>query len=65
MHFHIIIPTYNRASLLRRAIDSVVQQKWTQYSIYVVDDGSTDNTNHVIQEEYNDIHYYYQENAWV
>jgi glycosyltransferase involved in cell wall biosynthesis len=39
-----IIPTYNRASLVCAAIDSVRQQTYENVEIIVVDDGSTDDT---------------------
>lgn len=44
----VIIPTYNRASLLRDAIDSVLHQTFTDLELVVVDDGSTDNTEEVL-----------------
>lgn len=40
----VIIPTYNRASSLKRSIDSVLNQSYRQFRIYIVDDGSTDET---------------------
>ncbi|MFH1681748.1 MAG: glycosyltransferase [Candidatus Eisenbacteria bacterium] len=40
----VIIPTYNRASLVRESIESVFAQTFKDYEIVVVDDGSTDNT---------------------
>ncbi len=40
----IIIPTYNRATLLPRAVDSVIAQTFVDWEIVVVDDGSTDAT---------------------
>ena len=39
-----IIPTYNRASLVLQAIESVHQQTYTNVEVIVVDDGSTDDT---------------------
>jgi glycosyltransferase involved in cell wall biosynthesis len=42
--FSIVIPTYNRAPLLKVALDSVFYQKFTDYEVIVVDDGSTDGT---------------------
>lgn len=44
----VIIPTYNRASVLKRAIESVLAQDFHDFEIVVVDDGSTDNTPEVL-----------------
>lgn len=38
----VIIPTYNRARLLARALDSVIAQTFDDFEVLVVDDGSTD-----------------------
>lgn len=43
-----IIPTKNRAELLRRALNSVVAQSYAPVEIVVIDDGSTDHTAEVI-----------------
>ena len=40
----VIIPTYNRADLLPRALDSVIAQTFEDWEIVLVDDGSTDGT---------------------
>jgi glycosyltransferase involved in cell wall biosynthesis len=40
----VVIPTYNRAELVCRAIDNVFQQTYSDIEIIVVDDGSTDDT---------------------
>lgn len=41
----IIIPTYNRATLLGETLDSIVAQSYTQWECIVVDDGSDDATD--------------------
>jgi glycosyltransferase involved in cell wall biosynthesis len=46
--FSIILPTYNRAHLIRRAIESVSKQTHSPYEVIIVDDGSTDKTSDVI-----------------
>jgi glycosyltransferase involved in cell wall biosynthesis len=45
----IILPTYNRATLLPRAIDSVLAQSFQDWELIIWDDGSTDNTSAVVQ----------------
>ena len=46
----VIIPVYNSASTLSRAICSVLAQTFQNYEIMLVDDGSTDNISEVIKE---------------
>jgi GT2 family glycosyltransferase/predicted SAM-dependent methyltransferase len=43
----VIIPTYNRAALLRRALTSVFAQTFRDFEVLVADDGSTDETAEV------------------
>ena len=45
----VIIPTYNRAWALKKAIDSVLEQDYKNFELIVVDDGSTDNTEAIIE----------------
>lgn len=40
----VIIPTYNRAELVRRAVESVLAQTYKNIEVIVIDDGSTDDT---------------------
>ena len=46
----VIIPTYNRAELLERSVKSVQEQTYKKWEIIVVDDGSTDNTEDIINK---------------
>jgi glycosyltransferase involved in cell wall biosynthesis len=46
----VVIPTYNRAGLLGRSIQSVLNQSYTDFEIIVVDDGSSDETPNVVAE---------------
>lgn len=44
----VIIPTYNRANLIERSIQSVLEQTYDNLEVIVVDDGSADNTMEVV-----------------
>ena len=45
----VIIPTYNRASVLQRAIRSVFVQTFRDFELIVVDDGSSDSTTDLLE----------------
>ncbi|MBG6083550.1 glycosyltransferase [Zhihengliuella flava] len=44
----IVLPTWNRARTLRSSIRSVLNQSYTQWELLVADDGSIDDTEHVV-----------------
>lgn len=51
----VVVPTYNRAHCVREAIDSVLTQDPPADEVIVVDDGSTDNTQDILQTYGNSI----------
>lgn len=57
----VIIPTYNRAHFVVKAIKSVKAQTYTAIQIIVIDDGSEDDTARCVAE-FEDVEYYRQEN---
>lgn len=61
----VIIPTFNRAWTLNRAIDSVLAQDYKHMEIIVVDDGSTDETPEVLAGYKDEIRILVQENKGV
>lgn len=50
LQFSVIIPTHNRERLLPRTLDSVLAQTFTNYEVIIVDDGSTDRTQQVVEQ---------------
>jgi glycosyltransferase involved in cell wall biosynthesis len=62
----VIIPVFNRAWCLARAVDSVLAQTMPYFELLVVDDGSTDFCSEIVQK-YNDkrIRYFYQQRKGV
>lgn len=45
----VIIPTFNRAGTLARAMKSVLSQDYKNFELIIVDDGSTDNTSDILK----------------
>lgn len=64
--FSVIVPSFNRAFIIERCINSILAQEFINFEIIIVDDGSTDNTKVVI-DQYEDsrIHYFFQDNKGV
>lgn len=59
----IIIPTYNRAHLIGETLDSILAQTYTNWECIVIDDGSGDDTDKIMQEYCNKdfrFHYYHR-----
>ena len=49
MFVSVIIDSYNYGGFLKRAIDSVLGQSYTNLELIIVDDGSTDNSRSIIE----------------
>ncbi len=61
----VIIPTYNRAWTLNKAIDSVLEQDYKNFELIVIDDGSTDDTEALVKTYDKPIKYIQQPNLGV
>ena len=61
----VIIPTYNRGWIVKEAIESVLAQDYRDFELIVVDDGSTDDTDDILNSYRGDIMVFRQENQGV
>ena len=52
MKFSVILPTYNRAFCICKAIDSALLQDFADWELVVADDGSTDGTEDLLRKRY-------------
>ncbi|PIQ84097.1 MAG: hypothetical protein COV75_04030 [Candidatus Omnitrophica bacterium CG11_big_fil_rev_8_21_14_0_20_63_9] len=61
----VIIPTFNRAAMLREALESALRQTVKNIEVIVIDDGSTDDTFQVAQAAGDKVRYFLQPNQGV
>jgi len=59
----VIMPLYNKRPYVRQAIDSVIQQTFTDWELIIVDDGSTDGSPDEIPQDDSRIRFFHQANA--
>jgi glycosyltransferase involved in cell wall biosynthesis len=62
MNISVVIPTYNRVELLKRSIDSVINQTIKPFEIIIVDDGSNDGTEAMVKKKYDSLKLIKQKN---
>jgi glycosyltransferase involved in cell wall biosynthesis len=61
--FSIVIPTYNRSGFIKKTIESVLTQTFSDYQLIVVDDGSSDNTDEIVKSIADPrVSYHYKDN---
>jgi len=65
MKVTIIMPTWNRAFIIGRAVESVLQQTYGNFELIIVDDGSTDGTGQYLEKNYIDRRIEYIEDGHV
>lgn len=58
----VIVAAYNAEKYLEAAIESIYRQTYSQIEIVVIDDGSTDKTQKIIQRYTKSLYYFFQEN---
>ena len=67
-YFSIVMPVYNNEKLLPNAVNSIINQTFSDWELIIVDDGSTDNTPAVADsfaEADSRIRVIHQENQWI
>lgn len=58
-----VIPTYNHARYLPNALESVINQSYPNMEVFVIDDGSTDETAKLVKSYRSKINYIYKANG--
>ena len=67
-YFSIVMPVYNNEKLLPNAVNSIINQTFSDWELIIVDDGSTDNTPLIADsfaEADSRIRVIHQENQWI
>jgi glycosyltransferase involved in cell wall biosynthesis len=59
----VCIPTYNREKLLKETLDSVFAQNYKDFEVVIVDDGSTDGTKEMLENNGYKVRYFRQKNS--
>lgn len=68
MRYSVIIPVYNAKETLRRCLDSLVRQQFSDYELLLINDGSTDGSDAICREyanTYSCVRYFVKENDGV
>ncbi|MES9872726.1 MAG: glycosyltransferase family A protein [Candidatus Sedimenticola sp. 6PFRAG7] len=65
MQISVVIPTHNRATVLERALASVLTQTHPAMEVIVVDDGSEDRTRELLAQKFPSVRYLHQPNQGV
>lgn len=68
MQYSVIIPVYNAEGTLRRCLDSLVRQQFSDYELLIINDGSTDGSDAICREyagTYSCVRYFAKENGGV
>jgi len=68
MRYSVIIPVYNAEGTLRRCLDSLVGQQFSNYELLLINDGSTDGSDVICREyanTYSCVRYFAKENGGV
>ena len=68
MQYSVIIPVYNAERTLRRCLDSLVGQQFSDYELLLINDGSTDDSDAICREYANTypcVRYFAKENGGV
>ena len=68
MQYSVIIPVYNAEGTLRRCLDSLVRQQFSDYELLIINDGSTDGSDAICREyanTYSCVRYFAKESGGV